>query len=134
MNVAARLIRLGLLALCSLPMAGCGGDEAVVFDPVQHDMEIILSNADLETRRKASRNLIGQSFTDEQIAQLMAIVKDDKQDRVIRIRIIEAFGTLGPERGNDLIGDLLEVANQSPSDKGLQETVTKVTNRLSWKN
>jgi hypothetical protein len=134
MNVAARLIRLGLLALCSLPLAGCGEEGGGTFDPVQHDMEIILSDADLETRRRASRNLIGQSFTDEQIAKLMAIVKDDKQDRAIRIRIIEGFGSLGPERGNQLIGDLLEVAKQSPDDKGLQEVVTKITNRLSWKN
>jgi len=132
-NVATRLIRLGLLALCSLPLAGCGDSSAEVFDPVQHDMEIILSDADLETRRRASRNLIGQSFTDEQFAKLLAIVKDDNADRVIRIRIIEAFGTLGPERGNDLITDLLEVAKRHPSDSGLQQAVTKATDRLSWK-
>lgn len=134
MSVAARLIRVCLLTLCSLPLAGCGGGGGGTFDPVQHDLEVIRSDADLETRRRASRNLVGQSFSDEQIKEMMAIAKDEKQDNVIRARIIDAFASLGPERGNDLLSDILEIGKGAPSGSGLQQAVARAADRLSWKN
>lgn len=115
-----------------MQLAGCGENPGV-FDPVQHDMEIIFSDADLETRRRASRNLVNQNFSDEQIETLLAYAKDDKQDNVIRARIIYALGTLGPERGNHLISDLLEIGERAPSGSGLHQAVTVATDRLSWK-
>ncbi len=96
-------------------------------------MQIIFSDADLETRRRAARNLINQSFSDEQIAKLLAYAKDDRNDNVIRARIIEALGTLGPDRGNHLITELLEIGERAPSGSGLRQAVTVATDRLSWK-
>ena len=129
MSMLARFTAPCLVALCCLQLAGCG-DSPGTFDPVQHDMEIILSDADLETRRRASRNLVGQNFSDEQIEKLMAYIKDDKHDNVIRGRMIYALGSLGPDRCNHLINDLLDVAKRTPS---LRQAVTVASDRLSWK-
>lgn len=133
MSMLARASLVLLVALCCLQLTGCGGGPGT-FDPVQHDMDVIFSDADLETRRKASRNLIGQNFTDQQIDKLMEFAKNDNNDNVIRSRIIQAFGTLDPQQGNRLLPDLVEIGNRAPSGSGLRQAVAQATDRLSWKS
>jgi HEAT repeat protein len=121
-----------LLVWSCLQLTGCG-DSPGTFDPAQHDMEIIFSEADLETRRKASRNLTPHSLSDAQIEKLLAYAKDDKQDAVIRARIIYVLGGLGPERGNHLINDLLDIGERAPSGSGIKQAVTVAADKLSYK-
>ena len=127
----ARFTTTCVVALGLLQLAGCGGPGT--YDPVQSDLGVILSEADLEIRRRAALSLSGQHFSDEQIQQLLAIAKDPNQDNVIRSRVIGALGGVEPERAIMVLPELSEIAKQAPRDSGLQHTAVRVIQSLAKK-
>ncbi len=120
-----------VVALGLLQLAGCGGPGN--YDPVQSDLGVLLSEADLETRRRAALSLSGQHFSDEQIGQLLAIAKDPSQDNVIRSRIVWALGGVEPERAIMVLPELSEIAKQAPADSDLQQAAVRVIQSLAQK-
>lgn len=133
MSMLSRSFATSLLVWGCLQLTGCG-DSPGTYDPVQSDLNVIKSDANIEVRRRSAASLSGQYLSDEQIDQMMAIVLDSNQDNVIRARLIWALGGVEPDRSDRFLPKLAELSNQVPPGSEIQKAILRVIKRLGGKN